>query len=79
MNDKFLPNRSFYLGGDLILRVNEAETNIQVYNLVEDSISSTSISILNSKLVYDYSPLVDEEQTVKWLVSACRQDKSLSI
>ena len=33
ISSKFLPNRSIYLGSNLVLRVNEAESNLQMYDI----------------------------------------------
>ena len=68
IGDELVPNRSIYMGDSLVLRISEAETSIQIYDLIEWS-NAFSISVLSSKLVYDYYHLDDENN--KWLIAAC--------
>ena len=67
----FLPNRSIYLGDNLILRVNEAETNLQIYDL---SIRQTSsyINVYSEALTYDYWPIDSGDK--RWFIAACQTD-----
>ena len=68
-----LPNRSVYLGGNLIIRINEAETSLQVYDVQESAASSVSISINSDQLSYDYWT-ADSGST--WVIATCQADAS---
>lgn len=52
----FIPNRSLYMGGNLALRVNEAETNLQVFDLTTKQTSSF-IDVVGQVLTYDFWPV----------------------
>ena len=64
----FMPNRSIFLGDELVLKVNEAETNLQAYNLATKS-ASTIINILNTQLTFDLYPFGALPQ--QWVIAAC--------
>ena len=64
----FLPNRSVYIGNNLVLRVNQAHSNLQIYDIVTKRTSSF-ITIRNTELTYDYYPK-DQDGEV-WDMVAC--------
>ena len=66
----FLPNRSIYLGADLMIKIKSSETSLQLYDITEDDTSSISISIYSSKLSYDYWPI--DDTGANWLIVACQ-------
>ncbi len=68
ISSKFLPNRSIYLGSKLVLRVNEAESNLQMYDIVTQRVSSF-ITIQNTELTFDLYPKEDSGDT--WTLVAC--------
>jgi len=75
LNSILLPNRSLYLGGELILRVNEAQTNVQVQNVVTKT-ASNFINILSTKLVFDFYPVdATGSDTKKWIIAVCQFDE----
>ena len=49
-----VPNRSIYLGGNLVLKINEEESYLQLYEIDRDFDSKSSISIYPQALSYDY-------------------------
>lgn len=57
LNSVLMPNRSIYLGENLVIRIKEDETSLDLYDLYERQQSSTSISILSNPLIYDFTPL----------------------
>ena len=49
-----VPNRSIYLGGNLVLKINEEESYLQLYGINGNFESKSSISIYPQALSYDY-------------------------
>ena len=69
ISSTFLPNRSIYLGGTLIIKIKEAENSLQVYDLADSSAASVSISILSGELSYDYWT---DDNGSTWVIAACQ-------
>ena len=47
-------NRSIYLGGNLVLKIDEDESYLQLYEINGDLDSKSSISVYPQALSYDY-------------------------
>ena len=54
ISSTFVPNMSIYLGNNLVLRINQAMTNIQSWDVTTKIKSVNHIDILNSQLSIDY-------------------------
>lgn len=74
---KFFPNRSVYLGGNLVIKINESETYLQVYDVTAGLTSSLTIKILENGLQYDYYPQ-DGGVEDQWIISVCLREPQAS-